>query len=394
VRVAHVITRLIVGGAQENTVYSVLGMARKPGLEVLLISGVSDAAEGTLKPLLTGSKCQVIELPSLVRPISPALDWQAYRELVALFKKLNPQIVHTHSGKAGIIGRMAAAKAGVPIIVHTIHGPSFGSFQGPVANWIFTAAERRAARVTTHFVVVANAMRDQYLRKGIGAPDKYTLVRSGFDLDPFLTATNDPGIRKRLGLKPDDFVVGKIARLVDLKGHEDLVAVAPSLVINHPGIKFLLVGDGNLRAGMEEKIRQLRLSSHFVFTGLVDPTAVPALIGVMDMVIHLSQREGLARALPQALAAGKPVVAYDCDGAGEVCLDGRTGFLVPADNRKLLVEAVSKLAANPELRKKLGETGRGLVRSQFSIPAMVDGQYALYRSLVKDSDGEAEPHPP
>jgi glycosyltransferase involved in cell wall biosynthesis len=390
-RVIHVITRLIVGGAQENTVYSVLGLAAKPEMEVSLITGVAHGSEGSLKRLFTSSQPRLIELPSLVRPISPSRDYAALRQLTALFKQARPQIVHTHSGKAGIIGRLAAARASVPVIVHTIHGPSFGAFQGPVANGIFTLAERVAARHTTHFVVVANAMRDQYLRKGIGAPDRYTLIRSGFDLDPFLHAQNDMNLRARLGIQPNEIVVGKIARLVDLKGHDDLVLAAPEILKVNPTVKFLLVGDGNRRAGLEEKIKHLGLGSQFIFTGLVEPSSVPAFVGIMDLVIHLSQREGLARALPQALAAAKPVVAYDCDGAGEVCLNGETGFLIPPHDRQLLVEAVTRLANEPGLRGKMGNQGRELVRNQFSIQSMVDQQYALYQSLVSAASRKTNP---
>src|ERR1022692_1776269 len=162
-RVTHVITRLIVGGAQENTVATVLGLGRRPGWEVNLISGPSTGLEGSLAPALSGSPAALTILPQLVRPIRPWKDWIALRRLTELFRGSKPGIVHTHSGKAGFLGRLAAAKAGVPIIVHTIHGPSFGPFQGPLANTLFNLAERRAGRVTTHFVAVANAMTRQYL---------------------------------------------------------------------------------------------------------------------------------------------------------------------------------------------------------------------------------------
>ena len=166
----------------------------------------------------------------LVRPIRPWADWQAYRELSASLREATPHIVHTHSGKAGILGRLAAHRAGVPIVVHTIHGPSFGKFLGPLANAIFRGAERLAARWTTHFVSVSDAMSQQYLAAGIGVPEQYTRVFSGFVLEPFLNAKNDLQIRARLGLAPDDIVVGKIARLFKLKGHDDLLAIAPELV--------------------------------------------------------------------------------------------------------------------------------------------------------------------
>ncbi len=271
-------------------------------------------------------------LPELVRPLHPWKDVLAWRGLTRLFREQRPDIVHTHSGKAGILGRFAARRAGVPVIIHTIHGPSFGRFQPALANFAFHAAERRAGKITTHFVAVAEAMIRQYLAAGIGRPEQYSKILSGFFLPPFLSASNDPALRAKYGIAPDDIVVGKIARLFKLKGHEDLFRVAPELVRRCPQIKFLLVGDGPWRQRFEHQARALRLEKHFIFTGLVPPAEVPRLIGIMDIVAHLSLREGLARALPQALAAGKPVVAYDCDGANEVCLNNETGFLLrPGD---------------------------------------------------------------
>ena len=217
-RVTHVITRLIVGGAQENTVGSVLGLGNKPGLEVDLISGPTSGPEGSLESWFIGLPGALTVTPHLVRPVHPLKDWLALRDLTRLLRERKPDIVHTHSSKAGVLGRLAAHKAGVPIIIHTIHGPSFGSFQGAFANAIFTAAERRAARRTTHFVVVANAMKEQFLAAGIGQPDQFTRVFSGFPLEPFLNTRNNLALRKRLGLESEDFVVGKIARLFKLKG--------------------------------------------------------------------------------------------------------------------------------------------------------------------------------
>lgn len=381
-RVTHVITRLVVGGAQENTIASVLGLREKPGLEVRLISGPTTGPEGSLEPLVTAVPGLFTRLPVLVRPIRPWADLRAWRALTRMFHAQRPDLVHTHSGKAGILGRLAARRAGVPCVVHTIHGPSFGPFQGALANALFTAAERHAGRVTDHFVVVANAMTRQYLAAGIGRPEQYTRVFSGFDLDPFLRAVNDPARRRRLGLAVDDFVIGKIARLCELKGHDDLIASAPAIVARVPRAKFLLVGDGAWRGRLEAAIARRGLGRRFVFTGLVPPAEIPALVGVMDVLAHLSRREGLPRALPQALAAGRPVVAYDCDGAGEVCLDGRTGFLVPSGDLDAFATRVAALAEDAALRTRLGEAGRALVRGQFTIEAMVDGLHALYLRLL------------
>ena len=409
-RVTHVITRLIVGGAQENTITSVLGLRQKPGFEVNLISGPTTGPEGSLEVRLReagrarhsvraapsdidpgahgvprpASDNLLTLVPELVRPVHPWKDFLALRRLTRIFREQHPHIVHTHSGKAGVLGRLAAQHAGVPIIVHTIHGPSFGPFQGALANRVFLTAERCAARATTHFVVVADAMKQQYLAAGIGRPEQYTKILSGFDLAPFLAAKNDLQLRARLGLAPEDFVVGKIARLFKLKGHDDLFAIASELVRRCPRVKFLFVGDGEWRSRFETLARSLGLEKNFVFTGLVPPEQVPALVGIMDVLVHLSHREGLPRALPQALTAARPVIAYDCDGAGEVCRDDETGFLIPPGDTRTLGERLLQLAQDAPLRERLGLRGQAVVIEKFSAERMVNDLHSLYLQLARE----------
>ena len=381
-RVIHVITRLIVGGAQENTVSTVLGLRQRQDVSVHLISGPGQGPEGSMESAFAAHPEILRLLPSLVRPIHPWHDCRALRQLTEIFRRESPDIVHTHSGKAGILGRLAARRASVPIIIHTIHGPSFGSFQGWAANSLFRAAEKYVARFTTHFITVADAMRDQYLAAGIGHRSQYTRIFSGFNLEPFLHSRNDPALRRQLGISPDDLVVGKIARLFKLKGHNDLFAVAPGLVRLFPNLKFLLVGDGIWRQKFEDLARQSGLEKHFIFTGLVPPSDVFRYVGIMDVLVHLSRREGLPRALPQALAAGKPVVAYDCDGAKEICLDGETGFLIPPGNLSRLASAIERLLRDEPLRRSLGNRGRSIVASEFPVETMVSKIDALYRRLL------------
>ncbi len=383
-RVTHLITRLILGGAQENTVASVLGLREKIGLQVELISGPTHGPEGSLEGAFAKTPGVLTLTPHLVRPLHPWHDALALRELTRLLRTRRPDILHTHSGKAGILGRLAARRAGVPIVIHTIHGPSFGPFQGPLANALFTAAERHAAPHTTHFVPVSDAMTRQYLAAGVGRPGQFTRIFSGFPLEPFLQTRNDPATRARLGLAPDDFVVGKIARLAALKGHEDLFAVAPVLVRRCPKIRFLLVGGGALRRTLEARAEATGLRGRFVFTGLVPPEQIPQLAGVMDALVHLSAREGLARALPQALAAARPVIAYDADGASEVCLPGETGFLVPTGNLDVLADRITQLANDPALRENLGRRGQQLVQRWFPVARMIDSLHELYLRLAHE----------
>jgi glycosyltransferase involved in cell wall biosynthesis len=192
------------------------------------------------------------------------------------------------------------------VIIHHIHGPSFGPFQGPLANAVFLGAEKFAARTTTHFVCSANAMTRRYLAAGIGRPEMYTRILSGFRIEPFVEARNDLTLRARLGLPEDAFVIGKIGRLAPLKGHQDLLEAFVAVVPQQPKSRLLLIGDGALREQLEARAEQLGLRDKVIFAGLVQPAEVPRYIGIMDCLVHLSQREALSRALPQALARPWP----------------------------------------------------------------------------------------
>ena len=386
-RVTHIITRLVVGGAQENTLATIRGLRRKPGVDLKLICGPSTGPEGSLagsaREIFFDASAEDFNIiPELVRPVHPLKDFIALRKLEKLLREQKPDIVHTHSGKAGILGRLAAKRAGVPVIIHHIHGPSFGPFQGAFANFIFTAAEKYAARATDHFFCSAEAMTKRYLNAGIGRPEMFTRIFSGFDLKPFLNATNDFALRRQLGLEENHFVIGKIARIFKLKGHADLVNAFSKILSQVPHARLLFVGDGSLRGEIENQIHALGLDGKVFFTGLVPPGEVARYIGVMDCVAHLSYREALSRALPQALAAGKPVVAYDFDGADEVCRENETGFLIRTGDTKAAAEKLLLLARDPELRSKFGRTGTAFVSENFSVEKMVEAQYTVYQQLA------------
>ena len=387
-RVTHIITRLVVGGAQENTLATVRGLRARPGLDVKLIAGPTTGPEGSLEKTAReifagGAENDFTIVPELVRAVHPLKDFLALRKLESLLRAQSPDIVHTHSGKAGILGRLAAKRAGVPLIIHHIHGPSFGNFQGAAANFIFTAAERHAGKVTDHFIVVAEAMKQRYLAAGIGRAENYTKIFSGFAIEPFLAVKPESELRQQLGFAPDDFVIGQVARFVPRKGQTNLLNAFRALLPECPHARLLFVGDGWLRGELETLVKKFGLMDKVVFTGLVPPDDVPRHLGVMDCLAHLSSfPEGLPRALPQALAAGKPVVAYDFDGAEEVCRDNETGFLIRTGDIKLVVEKLLVLANNPALREKLGQRGAAFVKDNFSVEKMVADQYNLYLKLA------------
>jgi glycosyltransferase involved in cell wall biosynthesis len=392
-KIIHVITRLILGGAQENTLATINGLRAKPGVEVKLISGPTIGPEGSLEnearkifsdSQLSTLNSQLIIVPELVRPVHPLKDFIALRKLEKILREQKPDLVHTHSGKAGILGRLAAKRAGVPVIIHHIHGPSFGNFQGALANSLFTAAEKRAAKVTDHFFCSANAMTRIYLAAGIGKPSMFTRIFSGFNLEPFLNATDDLALRKQLGLEENHFVIGKIGRLFKLKGHADLLAAFAKILPQVPHARLLFVGDGSLRGELENQIHSLGLDDKVIFTGLIPPGEVARHVGIMDCLAHLSYREALSRALPQALATGKPVVAYDFDGADEICLENETGFIVRTGDIEAAGQRLLQFARDPALREKFGRAGMTFVKENFSVEKMVEDQYNVYLKLAAE----------
>ena len=387
-RVVHVITRLIIGGAQENTLLTCEGLHRDYGDTVTLISGPALGPEGSLEARAARGGYALRLVDELRRAVSIRRDWASLRRLVAVLRELQPDIVHTHSSKAGILGRAAAAKIGIPA-VHTVHGPSFHRGQPWAVNRAFIAAERWAARRCARMISVADAMTEQYLAAGIGRPEQYATIHSGMEVEPFLNPPRPPEIvRRELGFGPEHVVVGKVARLFHLKGHDDVIAAAARAIGELPHLRFVFIGDGLLRESLQQEISRRGLDRHFVFTGLVPPERIPELIGAMDIVVHASLREGLARVLPQALIAGKPIVTWDVDGAREVAIPGETGFLLPPRAVDQLAAAVMQLARDPELRERLGRTGRERFTDQFRHQTMTRRIRAVYEDVLS---GGAKP---
>ncbi|MBN8646126.1 MAG: glycosyltransferase, partial [Planctomycetes bacterium] len=279
---------------------------------------------------------------------------------------------------------------GRPAIVHTIHGPPFHKYESPWKNRLYIESERFAAKRCHAIVSVADAMTARFLAEGIGTPALYTTVYSGMETQRFLSPA--PGesredTRRELGLQPGDLVIGPVARLAELKGHDDLLsALAPDLN-RHPGLKLLWVGDGWLRKTLEDRIASLGLASKVVLTGLVPPERIPALVRAMDVLVHPSYREGLPRTVPQALLCGTPVVAYDVDGTGEVVRDHDTGRLVRAGDLGALREAVTWMLEDSPRRGATAERGRALCAERFSAEAMVTGLQKVYDRALAISRG-------
>ncbi len=399
-RILHLSTRLILGGSQENTVLSCEGQARL-GHEVHLAFGPIYGPEGSLLSRVEqfrteGGRAIATHLvPDMVREVNPLRDARAYGQIQELVTRLRPDIVHTHSSKAGILGRAAAWSCSPrPGIVHTIHGPPFMPVEGGVVtrakvranNWVYTQAERLAARKCHVIVSVADAMTAQFRARGIGREGQYVTVRSGMEVEPFLTAR--PGedrdsMRAKLGLAPGDFVIGTVARLAQHKGHDDLLDALGDDLKRHAEWKLLWVGDGWWRDRLLTRVREMGLSDRVIVTGLVPPDRVPANMRAMDVLAHPSYREGLPRTVPQALLAGVCPVAYDADGTREACIDGRTGLLVPVGDRAALGAAIRRSHEQPEQRAEMAARGRAWCAEAFSAQKMVSDLEVVYRRATK-----------
>jgi glycosyltransferase involved in cell wall biosynthesis len=291
-----------------------------------------------------------------------------------------------------MLGRAAAWSLGVPAVIHTVHGAPFHPWQGRGARSFFQACERWAAKRCHVLVSVADAMTDLMVAANVAPREKFITIYSGMEVEPFLrSGERRERVRRELGYGPEDVVIGKIARLFKLKGHADVIEAARRVICGGrlatcptaaPNTRFLFVGDGIFRDRLERQIAAAGLTDNFQFTGLVPPERIPELLAAMDIVVHASLREGLARVLPQALIAGKPVVSYDVDGAREVVIPGETGVLVPPRDIAGLAAAMRTLAADPALRERMGQEGRRRFTDVFRHECMTNQLRGLYLNVL------------
>lgn len=373
-KVVHIITRLILGGAQENTLITCKELAAR-GHDVTLITGPALGPEGELFEATKDQKYKTIVVDSLRRQINPIHDIPAYYKIKKLLKEINPDVVHTHSAKAGILGRYAAYNLNPrPKIIHGIHGLSFYPYLRPAVNTFYKVIERAAAKKTDAFICVADAMTEKSLAAGIGRPEQFTTAYSAIEEEQFLNPIPQERLndfRKKYNIPQNAVVLVTIARLFHLKGHEFIIESAKKLADKFDNCIWLFVGDGILKQDLETKIAIYGLKEKFRFTGLLPTSQMPLVIQACDILVHCSLREGLARVLPQAMLCGKPAISFDIDGAKEV-VNADTGRLVEPVNVKQLIDACAELIADEQLRKKLGANGREFVKEKFAPKTMVD----------------------
>lgn len=380
IKTAHVITRLILGGAQENTVYTVQGLQGMDEYDVDLISGPDLGPEGGI---LDYNPCRnVIYVSGLTRNIKPLKDLVALWQLYVLFKKKKYDIVHTHSSKAGIIGRIAAKLAGVKCIVHTIHGLAYDKYQPFFKRHLYVLLEKLCARMSTKILSVCDCMSIQALGYGVGRKAQYQTVYSGSNVEPFKRHYDPDMVRYKYKLPEGRFLVAKVARFFHFKGYEYVLDVAKGLCRQYPDIVFVLVGDGPMREEFENNAKKMGLADNFIFTGLLKPDAVPELLAGVDAVMHLSLREGLARVIPQAMLMKKPVISFDIGGAKEVIEQNRNGFVIPPGKAGQVAQKIEILYNYPSMAREFGQRGYSKVVSMFDKDEMVRRIDAVYKKLL------------
>jgi glycosyltransferase involved in cell wall biosynthesis len=383
VRVCHVITRLDLGGAQENTLYTVGHLG--PPYRAALVAGPGGILDDEARRI---PGVEVVYEPALVRPIRPHLDLQAVARLTRLFRDRRPHLVHTHSSKAGIVGRLAARRARVPVIVHTIHGFGFHVRQPAPLRAFLAAVERAVAPCTTHFIAVSRANLAEGIARGIVPPGRATLIRSGVPLAAFEAAARDPalknghGLRGELGLPPRAPLVGMIACLKPQKSPLDFVEAAARIGPRAPETRFVLVGDGELRGRVEARARALGLGDRLRLLGW--RRDVPRIMAALDVMVLTSLWEGLPRVLPEAIAAGVPIVATAADGTTDILRDGDTGIVCRPRDVEALAAGVLRLLREPGTGRDLARRARAVL-PEFDIDRMVRDQEALYARLLREA---------
>lgn len=425
-KILHVITRLILGGAQQNTVMSCKAQV-EAGHDVHLAYGPIRGPEGSLLEEAKASGATLHEIKPMVRRLSPVNDWRCYRELQRLVRELKPGVVHSHSSKAGILVRAAAWKERRnpvreklfaearekgfklrlgpqnprdfrPQIIHTVHGLPFHEQQSKLIHNLYVSLEKYAAKRCDHLIGITPAMVEAFVEKKIAAADKFTVIPSGVDVAAFAPRPERrDAVRDELGIPRDALVVGHVGRLDPLKGHADLLDQLPrlrgdtgrGLTPADPGreVWLLFVGDGFGRAAVEAHPNMALGKT--VLTGLVPLDRVPDYLSAMDVMALPSYQEGQSRTLCEALLCGVPVVGYDAGGIPAVCVDGVTGKLVPVGDQDALGQAVLDLLGDPVYRATLAERGRRHVIEHFSAEKMNRALLELYERLLGNA-----PEPP
>jgi len=402
-KILHVITRLILGGAQQNTVMSCAAQVAA-GHDVHLAYGPIFGPEGSMLAEAEASGATLHEIPSLVRELAPVPDFRCYRALRQLVQQVRPDVVHSHSSKAGVLVRGAAwaetqtnfwghaADMTLPEtrVIHTVHGLPFHDHQPRLKHRLYVGLERWAAKRCHHLVAITPEMVNAFVDKQIAPREKFTVIPSGVDVAAFAARPEArAATRARLGIPDDAYVVGHVGRLDPLKGHADLLDVLPRLREEGRDVWLLFVGDGFGRAAVEGHVHMKQ--GRTVITGRVDLADVPGCLAAMDVMTLPSYQEGQSRTLVEAQLSELPTVAYATGGIPSVMGGGAAGRLVPTGDKDALAEAVLALMADPQVAAALAAAGRAHAVEHFGAEKMHAELLELYERLVHTAD-RTDPH--
>jgi glycosyltransferase involved in cell wall biosynthesis len=389
IKLLHIITRLDKGGSAQ-TVFLILRALKKQNFQSALISGLS--LESEMRPeeikavekdirRLESDGVELVHCSSLVRRINIAKDLRALLSLRRIIKKTKPLIVHTHTSKAGFLGRLAARLSGIPVIVHTPHGHIFYGYFGRFKTKVFIILERLASRLTDKIVALTEREKEDYLLFKIAKEDKFFVIHSGVELKELqeLSSEEKQDFKKELGVPENSFIVGTVGRLVPVKGPEFLVEAAKHIIPNFPRTYFLFTGDGYLRASLEEQALKLGIQKNIIFLGWRED--VVKIISLFDIFALPSLNEGMGRVLVEAMALEKPIVASHVGGIPDLITHGKNGFLVPPKNPGQLAKYIRLLIEDKGKRKRIGQQGKKTAQN-FSKEVMVEKVTELYRKLM------------
>lgn len=373
VKAAHIITRLDFGGAQGNTLYTAAHLD-KSRFDAMIIAGRGGALEDRAEP------DRIVFAEHLVRQISPLKDLAAFFELRALLRKLRPEIVHTHSSKAGILGRLAARAAGVPVVLHTFHGFGFHPRQSFLVRALYVLLERLCAPLTDALVFVSRSNMETARAARIGDPARYRLIRSGVKLSSYPAAVDRAALRASLGLSPQDLVVLSIGNAKPQKNPGHFLEAAARLAPAFPSARFVFVGGGEALEELRAQARARGLEKACLFTGWRADSA--DLLAAADVFALVSLWEGLPRSLVEAMATGLPSVCYAADGVTDILRDGENGLCVPLGDLDAFCAALSRLLGDAGLRARLAAGAAAADLAEFDIDFMVKQQEELCAGLL------------
>ena len=380
-KIAHIITRLDRGGSTDNTLLTVLGL-NPTRYRVTLVTGMTTFPSPLVRRLKERPDITVRFLPSLLRAIRPLTDLRALWALYRLCRHERFDLVHTHTSKAGILGRWGAWLAGCRRLVHTSHGSVFTGYYGPVLSRLFVYAERLTAHITDTIITLTPRGVEEHVAWRIAPKEKFRVIPSGVELEGFgsLPAEEGPAVRATLGLPQNGPVVGSVGRLDRVKGYDQLVEASAMVLRDRPEAWFVVAGDGQERRALEAQARRLGVAERWLFLGWQEH--LEPLYHAFDLSVLPSRNEGMGRAAVEALACGRPVVATAVGGLPSVVEDGVTGLLVPPEDPQALASAILQLLEDETARRRMGEAGPQRVRERFSSQAMLDGINQVYRDLL------------